>query len=181
VEPLEAMRAGLVDMEVLEGTAEAIPLPDGAVDAVTVAQAFHWFDRERALAEIHRVLRPGGGLGLVWNRGDDTTAWVAELDAVVADARPAGVPSYRESRWREPFETTGLFTPLEEREFDHEVPADAARVRARVASISFVAASSEADREDVLRRIDEITAGLPERFSYPYRTHILTYRRRPAS
>ncbi len=179
VEPLEAMRAGLTGVEALEGTAEAIPLPAGAVDAVTVAQAFHWFDGPRALAEIHRVLRAGGGLGLVWNQGDSSTAWVAALDAVVAEARPPGVPSFRDVPWRAPFETTALFTPLEEREFSHEVDADAARVRARVASISFVAALSNGRREGVLRRIDEITARLPERFSYPYRTFVLTCRRRP--
>jgi SAM-dependent methyltransferase len=179
VEPLEEMRDRLVGVETLEGTAEAIPLPDGAVDAVTVAQAFHWFDGPRALAEIHRVLRPGGGLGLAWNQGDISTPWVAELDAVVQDARPPGVPSHRDGGWRAPFETTTLFTPIEEREFAHEVDADAARVRARVASISFVAALADADSESVLRRIDEITARLPERFSYPYRTHVLTCRRRP--
>ena len=59
VEPLAEMRAELPpEATALEGTAEAIPLGDGSADAVTVAQAFHWFDAEPALAEIHRVLRP---------------------------------------------------------------------------------------------------------------------------
>jgi SAM-dependent methyltransferase len=177
VEPLEEMRAGLVDVDVLEGTAEAIPLPAGAVDAVTVAQAFHWFDGPRALGEIHRVLRPGGRLGLVWNRGDDSARWVAELDAVVAAARPSGVPSYRDSRWRAAFETTALFTPLEEREFSHEVASDASTIRDRVASISFIAALPSGEREAVLDRIDAITRRLPARFAYPYRTYVLTCRR----
>ena len=72
VEPLDGMRRvlerRLPHVRVLAGTAEAIPLADGAVDAVFVAEAFHWFDLPRAVAEIARVLRPGGGLAVLWNR-----------------------------------------------------------------------------------------------------------------
>ena len=55
----------------LAGTAERIPLTDDYVDAVTVGQAFHWFDEQPALREIHRVLRPGGGVALIWNARDE--------------------------------------------------------------------------------------------------------------
>ena len=75
IEPLVEMRARLARTtpraEALEGTAEHLPLPDASANAVLVAQAFHWFDGRRALGEIARVLRPGGGLGLLWN----TTPW----------------------------------------------------------------------------------------------------------
>jgi len=74
VEPGDEMRGVLVrvvsEAETLAGSAEAIPLPDAAVDAVTVGQAFHWFRTEEALGEIHRVLRPGGALALLWNEWD---------------------------------------------------------------------------------------------------------------
>ena len=91
VEPVAAMRTVLAEavpgVPALEGTAEAIPLPDGSVDAVTVAQAFHWFDAGTALAEIHRVLRPGGGLGLIWNARGATSEWVAVLRGLVHAVR----------------------------------------------------------------------------------------------
>ena len=82
----------------VDGTAEAMPIGAGTVDAVTVAQAFHWFDRDAALSEIRRVLRPGGGLGLVWNRRDESVPWVSEMSAVLswhdrphtATSRPTG-------------------------------------------------------------------------------------------
>ncbi|MFJ4224957.1 class I SAM-dependent methyltransferase [Microbacterium sp. NPDC089695] len=101
VEPSEAMldvlRANLPAVSARAGNAEAIPCPATSVDVVTVAQAFHWFDREPACAEIARVLRPGGILGLLWNHSDPECAWdraahriahpaVAEQDGTSASA-----------------------------------------------------------------------------------------------
>lgn len=82
-EMLEVLRGALPDTPALLGTAEHIPLPDNAVDAVLVAQAWHWFDPERAVAEVVRVLRPGGRLGLVWNVRDDRLGWVKEFSRIV--------------------------------------------------------------------------------------------------
>jgi SAM-dependent methyltransferase len=80
---LARLEKALPAVRALEGTAERIPLPDTTCDAVTVAQAFHWFDQPRALAEIARVLRPGGMLGIVWNTRDERIPWVAELSGVI--------------------------------------------------------------------------------------------------
>jgi ubiquinone/menaquinone biosynthesis C-methylase UbiE len=71
VEPVEAMRELIPsDLEVIAGTAEAMPVPSRTADAVVVGQAFQWFDTDAALTEIHRVLRPRGGLAIVRNRRD---------------------------------------------------------------------------------------------------------------
>jgi ubiquinone/menaquinone biosynthesis C-methylase UbiE len=92
VEPDPDMRAVfrrvLPDVEMREGFAEAIPLPDASVDAITVGQAFHWFDAERALAEMRRVLRPGGGFALLWNHWDKDDPLLGAVDRLLQDVRP---------------------------------------------------------------------------------------------
>ena len=82
-EMLDVLRDTLPGTPALLGTAEQIPLPDSYVDAVLVAQAWHWFDAERATAEIERVLRPGGRLGLVWNTRDERLGWVRDFGRIV--------------------------------------------------------------------------------------------------
>lgn len=82
-EMLELLSNSLPDTPALLGTAEEIPLPDDSVDAVLVAQAWHWFDTERAVKEIARVLRPGGRLGLVWNVRDERLGWVKDLGRII--------------------------------------------------------------------------------------------------
>ena len=82
-EMLEMLRTALPDTPALLGSAEQIPLLDNAVDAVLVAQAWHWFDQERAVAEIARVLRPGGRLGVLWNTRDERSGWVKDFGRIV--------------------------------------------------------------------------------------------------
>jgi SAM-dependent methyltransferase len=82
-ELLDVLRATLPETPALLGTAEQIPLPDDSVDAVLVAQAWHWFDPERAIPEVARVLRPGGRLGLLWNVRDERLGWVKEFGRIV--------------------------------------------------------------------------------------------------
>ncbi|WP_144205912.1 class I SAM-dependent methyltransferase [Mycobacterium tilburgii] len=82
-EMLEVLSASLTETHALLGTAEEIPLEDNSVDAVLVAQAWHWVDPERAIPEVARVLRPGGRLGLVWNTRDERLGWVRELGHII--------------------------------------------------------------------------------------------------
>ncbi|HMJ74516.1 MAG TPA: methyltransferase domain-containing protein, partial [Iamia sp.] len=105
VEPVSEMRrrlrANVPQALVLDGTAEKLPLPDRSVDAVTVAQAFHWFDPEVALKEIAWVLKPGGGLGLIWNERDTREPWVDELSRLIRwnDRGEFQVPYTTEVDW----------------------------------------------------------------------------------
>jgi ubiquinone/menaquinone biosynthesis C-methylase UbiE len=171
VEPVAEMRAALPGA--LEGTAEAIPLGAGSVDAVTVGQAFHWFDGDAALAEIARVLRPGGLLAIVWNKRVDTDPLNRAIEELVAPYR-GDTPGHR-GPWRAAFDRTSAFTPLEEAAFDHPVVQDADSLEARVGSISFIAALDPAERAGVLERARAI-AGDGE-VTIPYRTEVLTCRR----
>jgi len=82
-EMLEVLSTALPSTPALLGTAEEIPLPDNSVDAVLVAQAWHWVDPERAIPEVARVLRPGGRLGLVWNTRDERLGWVKDLGGII--------------------------------------------------------------------------------------------------
>jgi SAM-dependent methyltransferase len=113
---LEVLSASLPETRALLGTAEEIPLEDNSVDAVLVAQAWHWVDPERAIPEIARVLRPGGRLGLVWNTRDERLGWVRELGQIIGsdgDGRRFDVtlpPPFGE-RQRHQVEWTNYLTP----------------------------------------------------------------------
>jgi SAM-dependent methyltransferase len=171
VEPLEGMRAVLgrqaPEAEVMDGTAEHLPLSDGTADAVFVGEAFHWFDGERALPEIHRVLRTGGGLVLIWNAGEwHDQPWSEEVFARIdlepqPDVRPENRPW--SGLWRRPFEHTPLFEPLQERSFPHTVHTDVAGFVLMVSTWSFVAALPDEARgrlaEDLTRILTEHLGG----------------------
>jgi ubiquinone/menaquinone biosynthesis C-methylase UbiE len=173
VEPVAEMRAALPPAaRPVDGTAEAIPLGDGSVDAVTVGQAFHWFDGDAALAEIARVLRPGGLLALVWNRRVDDDPVNAAIEEIVAPYRGTA-PSHRSGNWRAAFERSASFAPLEERAFDHPIRQDADGLGARVGSISFIAALEPAERDRVVERARALAGGGV--LTIPYRTETTVF------
>jgi len=158
IEPVAAMRERLArdypPIVALDGTAAAMPLTDASVDAIVCATAFHWFATREALTEIHRVLQPGGRLGLIWNVRDERVDWVARLGALVARYED-DTPRQRNQTWRTVFPFDG-FSALQESEFSyaHEGPPEQVIV-GRVLSTSFIAALPE----DVRRRVaDEVRA-----------------------
>jgi SAM-dependent methyltransferase len=163
VEPLAEMRAALAEtvpgVTVHAGTAEDIPLPAASADAVLVAQAFHWFDEERALPEIARVLAPGGVLGLLWNLRDDRIGWVRELtDAMggAGDVLSASHDEADEALGRPPFGR------LARRRFPNPEPFDRDRLREWARSTSSIATLAPAQREDVLAAIGRFAGRHPD-------------------
>ncbi len=175
VEPVAGMRtqlsAVLPEVEVLDGTAEAIPLPDASVDAVTVAQAFHWFDAPAALTEIARVLKPGGGLAILWNERDERTPWVAEMSRIIR-WHERTVSRYQHIEWAAVVAASERFTPLEERVVDWEQPMTREVLADRVRSISYIAAMPESERERHTADVVALAARLPEPFPFPYHCRV---------
>jgi ubiquinone/menaquinone biosynthesis C-methylase UbiE len=177
VEPVAEMRERLVEtvpgVTALAGTAEDIPLEDESMDAVTVAQAFHWFDGDAALAEIHRVLRPGTRLGLIWNVKDESVDWVRQLAEIIESYR-GSAPRVASGAWKDAFERTDLFTPIERARFSFVHQTDTATVVARVTSISFIAALAPRVRERVVAQVRELLASHPD--TREHRVFPLRYR-----
>jgi SAM-dependent methyltransferase len=165
---------------VVPGTAESIPLPSGFADAVVAAQAFHWFRPRPTLREVARVLRPGGGIGLVWNVRDPSVGWSRQLTEILDDYGYARtVPSSRDhDRWRPAFEEPqGPFGPLHRRTFAHAQQAPRARFVDRILSVSVIAALPAAERRRVAARVravldrDPATRGRAV-LTLPYRTDV---------
>jgi ubiquinone/menaquinone biosynthesis C-methylase UbiE len=147
---LAQLRAALPEVEALVGAAESIPLPDASVDAVTAGQAYHWFDPERALPELHRVLRRGGGLGLVWNWWDvrdPLQQRIVELTSGVAALTEEAEERAPDSRF---------FTDLEHEHFEWEERTTPAALVARLATTSFVITSAPEQREAILCEVREL-------------------------
>ena len=166
VEPVAQMRAALpAGARVVDGTAEDMPLNTGSADAVAVAQAFHWFDGAAALAEIHRVLRPGGAMALVWNRRPLEDPLHAAIERIVGPYR-GSAPAHQSESWRAAFADTALFGPLEERTFEHAREHDADGLVDRVGSTSVVAALDAGPRTEVLAAVRALAADGPVQLRY---------------
>jgi SAM-dependent methyltransferase len=190
VEPDQAMlaelRRQLPGVRAVEGSAEALPLPDQSVDAVLCGQAMHWFDLDRALPEIARVLTPGGVLAGLWNVDDDRVGWVAEL-AAISKSGPAL------SSWRATPETdtelgalgagSSWFAPVEEREFANGQQRSADSLVAAMATHSRILVMDEAERARTLATIRDFLHHQPEtlagEFTVPLVTVALRAARRP--
>ncbi len=160
VEPDEAMRARIDVGETLAGTAEAVPLADASVDGVFAAEAFHWFDRSRAIPEIARVLRPGGVVGLLTNRFHTYDALPEELRWPKA----AKGRLFADSAWRDEF-ADAPFESFRETCVEQGRDVPRAELLDFFASISEVTALRPADRHDWLVRL----AAALDKPAYPRR------------
>jgi SAM-dependent methyltransferase len=173
---LVELRRQLPSVRTKHGPAEAIPLPDGSVDAVLCGQSMHWFDLSRALPEIARVLVPGGVLGAMWNSDDDRVAWVAGLrDA----AEGAAAPTL--SRRRQEAATFSLdqfgsdrFTPTERAEFPNAQPRTAGSLLATMGTHSQLLIMAPDERDRVLGQVWAYLASRPETASGEFELPMIT-------
>lgn len=178
VEPVKQMREQLARLlpgiDIIEGTATAIPLPDNSADALICAQSFHWFATKEALTEIHRVLKPGGRLGLIWNVRDENVAWISQLSSIIAPYE-GDTPRFAKDTWRQAFPFDGL-APLKEDVFHHAhrgKPDDV--IINRLRSVSFIAALPAEEEAKVAAKIRALIDATPElsgqdEISVPYST-----------
>lgn len=142
---LARLRERLPDVLTSVAPAEAIPAPDHAFDVVVVAQAFHWFDHDAALAEIARVLKPGGRLGLVWNERDERIPWVRRLGDLLG--------RQEQQRGTDPLVTSGLFGFVEDQSFRHWQVVDRQSVQELALSRSNIAVLDEEARAAKLAEV----------------------------
>jgi SAM-dependent methyltransferase len=179
VEPGEQMLAQLhhvlPDVEALVGGAEAIPLDDGSIDAVTVGSAFHWFRHDEALPELHRVLRPGGAVALIWNARDRERPLQQEISELIKPLAPPDRPTAGRSATE--LAESGLFGPVEQRGFPFVQRLDADGVADRIASVSYVAAAPAEQRAELDRKLREVVAAQGGVVDFPYVAEVYLSRR----
>lgn len=185
VEPVDAMRAQLVsafpEVDARAGTADALPLDDASVDAVVCAQAFHWFATAGSLADIARVLKPGGTLALVWNVRDESMPWVKRITELITPYE-GEAPRYYKGDWRRVFPAPG-FGPLEQTDFPHaHVGPPQEVIVDRFMSVSFIAVLPPEERARAEARLRALIADEPllagrETVEMPYVTAAFRTRR----
>ena len=167
---LEALSRSVPGVETRVGTAEATGLPASSVDAVVFGQAWHWVDVAQASAEMARILRPGGVLGLIWNIRDEEVPWVARLTEVMHGSKAelflAGAGP----------EVTAPFGQLEHLAITWTRPMTADELVAMARSRSYYIAGSEANRERIDAGLADLMSTLPDlaqhgRVDLPYVTH----------
>jgi SAM-dependent methyltransferase len=183
VEPSADMRRRLAELvpgaEVVAGAADAIPLPDGTADAAFAAEAFHWFATRDAVAELARVLRPGGGLALLWNlyEWDAGAPWVEEVRTVLGEHLApafAAVDRNRPESWREPF-AGAPFEAFEHFDVRHSMRTDADGLVAHVSTWSHTRVLDEPARAELLRELEAVlhrAHPTPDEIEIRFRTEV---------
>src|SRR5262245_24835542 len=177
-EPVPGMRAAfrtaVPGVPLVAGTSEALPFRAASLDAIVVAQAWHWFDHERASAEARRALKAHGALGIVWNARERSEAWVNEVWSIM-DRVEKHAPWRDHENWRESANAPMPgFGEVEIAEFRHLQDISVEDMVRRVASVSHVAVLPPAEKAAVLGEVRHVIATHPdtagrETLQIPYR------------
>jgi SAM-dependent methyltransferase len=178
----DSFRTAVPDIPVVACTAEQLAFHDASLDAVTVAQAFHWFDHDRTIAELARVLRAGGRVGLVWNARDRSVDWVDGVWSIM-DRVEKRAPWRNHDEWRDSaYRDLPGFGELHTAQFRHTQALTPAAMVQRVASVSHVAVLAGAERAAVLDEVRTLLETHPEtagraRLEVPYRVDCFWFER----
>jgi ubiquinone/menaquinone biosynthesis C-methylase UbiE len=176
VEPVPGMReelkAAVPSADVRDGVAEDIPLDDGEVDLVTVAQAFHWFRLDEAVAEIRRVLAPGGSVAILFNERDERVPWVKTWNHAI-EWHSRRIAHYQETDWTKVL-AGGGFHDVGYHRVEWTQPMTRELLASRVKSVSYVAELDEEGQQEFVDRVLPLVADFDEPFDLPYITHVWT-------
>jgi SAM-dependent methyltransferase len=182
IEPVEAMRKYLESIPIvtraIAGTAEQMPLTDNSVDMLLCAQSFHWFANDRALAEIHRVLKPNGLLVVLWNKTDDDFyPWWHEMFSYVDSFQPVDVPRYKSMQWQRVFSEQTRFTTLQFQRFTSMMKITKNILFDLALSMSFIGALPDDEHrkfvECIQQRLNDVEVMRNENvIDVPHRTDI---------
>ena len=166
---LATLRERVPGVPTFTGTAEQLPLPDASLDAVVLGQAWHWVEPVAGSAEVGRVLRPGGVLGLVWNIRDESVPWVARLTEIMRGSHAETLLAAGDPPVAAPF------SGLEKRTWRWDRPVTRDTLHAMVASRSYVITAPDAEKDRIGREcdalFDEIGAVGDQEVNLPYLTH----------
>ena len=155
-------------------------LPDESVPVIICAQAFHWFASDKSVAEICRVLEPGGKFGLIWNHRDYSLPWVRALQDIVDPfVKKKDMPGdARELKWTGSLNKSGKFTPVERNmKFQTYVEGDMDKIVSAIMCISAITQSSEEVRRSTEVKVREVLTNHPDlqgaqAYKLPYITDI---------
>jgi SAM-dependent methyltransferase len=174
LEPSPSMRdvfaRAVPGVPVVGATAEKLPVASASADVVVVAQAFHWFDAPVALAEVARVLRPGGWLALIWNERDETDPMVDELVRISKWDQSAPYPVGMD--FGAVVDRCGGFGPVRRTKFPFVQSLELATFVDQVASRSYIQVLPEPEREDLLERVESFGAAQLQPIEMPYITDL---------
>jgi SAM-dependent methyltransferase len=175
----ERLSASTPGVEVVDGRAEVIPLPDGRLDAAVAGQAYHWFDHEAAHRELARVIRPGGVFTAVWNERDATVPWLAEYSRIIDPDREPG----RSSGRRDVDSYGDGFEPVERAEFRHAVACTPDLLVSLMQTRSYFLTAPRQRQAELVAAVRRLTQEHPDlvgaaAFPLPYVTGVFRARRR---
>ena len=171
MEPAQNLRGKLhgvlPEVAVIGGVTESIPLRDRSLEGVVAAQTFQWFDGPRALPELHRVLKPGGALAIVWIDSDESSLHREMWEAAGEYPEEGSVIDQAQDRWRTWFDASDLFEPFRMATFPLARRLAAADIPTYIATSSDIAVLSPERRELALSRVKEWAEKLPSEVEFP--------------